>query len=487
MGSESATRKVAIVGGGISGLAAALELHERDPAVSVTLYEGGDRPGGVLQTKQEKNFLFELGPDSILRRLPWGMQLCERVGLGEQMIPTEPAAAGVYTVYRGRLARMPEGLALFAPQKIWPIVRTPILSWRGKLRMAAERFLPARRSNDDESLAQFARRRFGQEALQRIIQPLAGGIYMGDPELLGMQASFPQLVAAERECGSLIKWYRQAAAKAAKGTDGPKETLFTAPQHGFSQLVDAIVKRLPAGTLRLNHRVEQLTRGERGWRVQGVQSLSGQPFDNRFDWVVLATPAAQTASLIADTDATLAGLLRSIPHTSCVVINLAYPMPAIGRPLDASGIIVPHVERRAIAACTFSSVKYRGRAPQGMALLRVFLGGAHQPHAIDAPDVELLESVRRELRALLRIEGEPVFEQLVRWRDTMPQYLVGHLELVNEIESRVAQWAGLELIGNAYRGVGIPYCIHYAQQSIYRLFSADRGRTFAAVPERSRS
>lgn len=474
------------MGGGISGLAAALELHQRDPAARVTLYEGSERSGGVLQTEQADGFRCELGPDSILRRLPWGMQLCERLGLGEQMISTEPAAAGVYTIHRGRLVRMPEGLALFAPQKIWPIVRTPILSWRGKLRMAAERFLPALRTEDDESLAQFSRRRFGQEALQRIIQPLAGGIYMGDPELLGMQAAFPQLVAAERESGSLIKSFRQAAARAAKVAAGPKETLFTAPQHGFSQLVDAIVKRLPAETLRLNHRVEKLTRDERDWRVQGSQSNSGQPFDDRLDWVVLATPAAQSANLIADTDAKLAELLRSIQHTSCVVINLAYPTSAIGRPLDATGIIVPHVEERAFTACTFSSVKYRGRAPQGMALLRVFLGGAHQPNAIDAPDEVLLESVRSELRTLLQIEGEPVFERLVRWRNTMPQYHVGHLQLVSEIESRVTQLAGLELIGNAYRGVGIPYCIHYAQQSVNRLFSADQGHPFAAVPETSR-
>ena len=464
---NSSPRSVAVIGGGISGLAAALELQRRDPGIRVAVFESSDRPGGVLQTEEHEGLRFELGPDSILRRLPWGVELCQRVGLGEEMIPTQPEAAGVYTVYRGRLVRMPEGLAIMAPRRLWPMISTPILSLRGKLRMASERLLPRRRSDEDESLADFTRRRFGREALERIVQPLAGGIYMGDPELLGMQAAFPQFVEAERTSGSLIKSTRRAIPKT---PPKPGNTLFTAPRLGFGQLVGAIVERLPEGVLRLGHRVERLASSGDGWRVEGSRSV-GEAFTEQYDGVVIATPAGRAGMLLAESDARLGELLGSIRHTSCVVVNLAYPAEAVGGPLDATGIIVPNVERRVFTACTFSSVKYSNRAPQGTVLLRIYLGGAHQPGAIDIPDDEVLSSVRRELHTLMQVSGEPLLARITRWRDSMPQYHVGHLGLVNEIERRVAELPGLELTGNAFRGVGIPHCIRQATQAVDRLLS----------------
>ena len=469
---ETHPKSAAIIGGGISGLAAALELVERSPDIRVEVFERDERPGGVLRTGEEDGILFELGPDSMLRKLPWGMDLCKRIGLSDQMVPTEPEAAGVYTIFDGRLVRMPEALTLVAPQKIWPMVRTPILSWRGKLRMAAERVLPRRRNDGDESLAKFARRRFGAEALQRIIQPMAGGIYMGDPELLGMQAAFPQLVAAEREFGSLIKWSRSSALKKKSPADRSRETLFTAPLKGFGQLVEAIASRLPVNTLRLNHSVEKLRHIDGRWRIQGEHSSEKKPFEEEFDLVVIASPARHASALVADSDSRLAELLSSIQYTSCVVINLAYPRNAIGHPLDASGIIVPEVENRAINACTFSSVKYRGRSPEDTALLRVFVGGPGQSQAIDLSDDALVESVCGELQKFLKIESSPFFQRIIRWRDTMPQYYVNHLQLVDEIESRVDRLSGLALTGNAYRGVGIPHCIHQAQRAVERLLNS---------------
>lgn len=462
---------VAVIGGGISGLTAAWELIHRAPQAQVVLLEASDRPGGVLQTEHRDGFTLELGPDSFLRRLPWAAGLCRTIGLEGDVIPTQPAAAGTYTVFRGRLVKMPEGLAAMAPRRIWPMIRTPILSPLGKMRMGAERILPRRRGGGEESLAQFARRRFGREGLERIIQPLAGGIYMGDPEQLGMQAAFPQLVAAEQESGSLIRSTRRAAAKAAKSPPGPGETLFAALRRGFSQLVDALVDSLPPEVVRTNHRVESLVRAGDGWRVRGF-GPDDEPFDDAFDRVIVAAPARRAGDMLADVDAQLATTLREIPTTSCVVVNVALPRDAVPHPLDAAGIIVPHVEQRPIAACTFSSVKYAGRAPDGMALLRAFLGGAERPELIDAHDGEIEALVRGELRALLGVTAEPRFVRISRWRDAMPQYHVGHLQRVAQIEARVAALPQLELTGNAYRGVGIPHCIHGAQQAVERLLTA---------------
>ncbi|MBX3426543.1 MAG: protoporphyrinogen oxidase [Pirellulales bacterium] len=465
------SNRIAVIGGGITGLTAAWHLCRRDPTAQIVLYESANRPGGVLQTERHDGYCLELGPDSFLRRLPWAVKLCEQLGIAGELTPTEPASAGVYTVYRGRLVRMPEGLAAMAPQRIWPMIRTPILTPWGKVRMAAERLLPARRESDDESLAQFARRRFGAEGLARIIQPLAGGIYMGDPERLSMRAAFPQLVAAERECGSLIKSCRIAARRAAKVPPAPRDTVFTAPRGGIGQLVGALVAALPAECIRLNHRVETLVRDRSGWRIVGVDASTGRAFDERFARVLIAAPAREAATMLRGADENLADVLAGVPTTSCVVVNVAYPCAAIGRPLDAAGIVIPYVEGRLLAACTFSSVKYAGRAPAGAALLRAFLGGAQRPEAVDASDAELVDVVCRELADLLDVRGEPLLVRIARWRHVMPQYHVGHLDRIAEIESRTALLPGLELAGNSYRGIGIPHCIHDAQQAVERLLA----------------
>ena len=460
--------KVAVIGAGISGLAAALELHDRVPDWQLTVYESDQVPGGLLQTEQRGQFCYELGPDSLLCRLPWGIDLCRRVGLSEQLISTGPQARGIYTVYRGSLVRMPASLTLAGPKKIWPVMKTPILSLPGKLRMACERFIPRREQAEDESLDQFALRRFGRDAFERILQPMAGGIYMGDPKQLSMQAAFPQLVAAEQECGSLIKWCRQTTKS--KKTKQPEPSMFVAPQNGFGQLISAIVDQLPDNVLQLRTRIEKLTRtSDDRWTVQGTRQATKQAFSETFDQLILATPAQQSARLFDSIDPLLSQQIGTIEHGSCVIINLTFPNHAIGIPLNASGIIVPLIEQRKISACTFSSTKYLGRIPQGIAMLRLFLGGVGQPEAIDLTDEQLLAMANHELRSLLQVNEKPIFHRISRWREKMPQYHVGHLDRVNKIETLVSQLPNLELIGNAYRGVGIPHCIHYAQQAVQRL------------------
>ena len=270
-------QRVAIVGAGISGLAAAYQLQSTAPELEITIFEASGKPGGVLQTEYVDGFCLELGPDSVLSRLPWGLELFRQVGFADEFINTSDTEQGVHVVFRGRLERVPEGLAVMAPQRIWPMIRTPMLSWRGKLRLAAEYFVPKRRSAEDESLADFSRRRLGTETFQRLVQPLAGGIYMGDPEQLSIQATFPQFVEMESKYGSLIKASRAGRAKAATsaGAGGPEYSLFVAPRRGFGSAIDALAAQLANCQICCKHQVLKVSAGQHDWTVHVQDDSTG--------------------------------------------------------------------------------------------------------------------------------------------------------------------------------------------------------------------
>lgn len=465
-------RCVAIIGGGISGLAAAERLAALDETLEIHLLEASDRLGGVLQTEEADGFCMEQGPDSMLSRLPWGVDLCRRIGFDQELVSTNSSPGGAHVVCRGRLQRIPAGLAIMAPQRIWPMATTPILSWPGKLRLAAECAIPRRRTDEDESLADFSRRRLGRETLERLVQPLAGGIYMGDPERLSIQATFPQFVQMEREHGSLI---RAARANLAKGvakpeSGGPQYSLFVAPRRGMAQLVDALAVRLAGCGIHCRQRVESVLPAEGGgWRVEAVDGATGDRWQKRCAGVILALPARLAGPLLMPVHRELATLLSGIPYAGCVVVNLAYEQSAVSRPLESFGFVAPHVERRSILACTFSSLKYPDRAPDGKILFRAFLGGACFPEVLQWSDEQVLRSVERELQELLGVSGPPLFSRIKRWEQAMPQYHVGHLERVQRIEQLAGTLPGLELAGNSYRGVGIPQCIQSGGQASERL------------------
>lgn len=472
--------RIAIVGGGISGLSAAyhLQMDKRlDGRCVIHLFEVGEMLGGVLQTEELDGFRLELGPDSMLSRLPWGVELCQQVGLADDLIGTNPSQRGVYVVSRGRLQRLPEGFALMAPQRVWPIVTTPILSIAGKLRLAAELLVSRRTTEQDESLADFSRRRLGREVFERLVQPLAGGIYMGDPELLSVQATFPQFVDMEAKHRSLILAMRANTKNNVvnDSTGGPQYSLFIAPRRGMRQLIDSLVEHLDSTRVHFHYqnRVEQL-HAERphGWNLNIIDETTGQRHRESFAGIILATPAYQAAKLLADMDPHLGGLLDSIPYAGCVVVNLGFNRDAVPHPLDAFGFIVPHVEGLSVLACTFSSVKYAERAPGGKVLLRLFLGGGCFPEVLDWSDEHVLHVVRHELQQLLGIVNPPLFARITRWGHSMPQHQLGHLQRVEQINQRLDALDGLEVAGNAYRGVGIPHCIHSGQQASERLLAA---------------
>jgi oxygen-dependent protoporphyrinogen oxidase len=452
---DSRPRRVAVIGGGISGLAAAHRLVERGretgQAVEVRLFEGSTRIGGVIRTERGDGFVIEAGPDSFLSEKPAALRLCERLGITDRLVGTREEFRRTYVVRDGQLRALPDGFLLMAPTRFWPLVTTPLFSWPGKLRMALDLVLPRGRGGD-ESLADFVTRRLGREALDRVAQPLVGGIYTADPRQLSLAATMPRFLEMERSARSIIlaMWRQQRAAARRTTGSGARWSLFLSFDGGLQCLVDELASRLPDSTVQLGQPVHALERlGDGRWRLDGAFEC---------DAVIVATPAHAAAALLRPLDEALAGELDAIPYSSSATVTFAFRREEIPHPLDGFGFVVPHVERRALLAGTFSSLKYPGRAPAEWMLVRAFVGGALQPELVELDDAALTAAVRRELAALIGIRADPRLTRIARWRRAMPQYQVGHLERVARIRARAAA-VGVALAGNAYEGVGIPDCI----------------------------
>jgi oxygen-dependent protoporphyrinogen oxidase len=449
-----------IVGGGVAGLAAAHRLvelsRERETPLRFTLLEARSRLGGVINTERQGDFLLELGPDSFISEKPWALALCRRMGLESELIGTQDQHRATFVVRNGKLEPLPEGFMLLAPTKLGPLLRSRIFSWPGKLRMALDLVLP-RGDREDESLGSFVRRRFGREVLERVAQPLIGGIYTADPEQLSLAATMPRFLQMEREHRSVIFAMWQAARQRpqeAKSASGARWSLFVTLRHGLQQFVETLTPRLSLGEVRCNAPVASVQKNLEGWVIHCEDNTSFQA-----DGVILATPAFQTARLLQSLDGQLAGLLASISYSSAATVNLAYRREHIPHPLNGFGFVAPHKEQRAIIAGSFSSVKYAGRAPEGSVLLRAFVGGSLQEELFHLDDQAMGQAVRREFASLLGIRAEPLFMRIARYPRSMPQYMVGHLRLVEQIEDFASRYAGLALAGNAYRGVGIADCV----------------------------
>jgi oxygen-dependent protoporphyrinogen oxidase len=447
------------VGGGIAGLAAAhraLEIaRERGRTVDLTLLEARHRLGGTIETERAGGYVIEGGPDAFLTEKPAALALCRRLGLQARLIGTDERFRRVWVWHRGRLHPIPEGFHLLAPARLGPVLTSRLFSWRGKARLALDLVLPRRRSDEDESLAAFVRRRLGREVLERVAQPLVAGIYSADPEELSLRATVPRFLELERAHRSLILGLRRAAHRApSEGASGARFGLFASLAGGLGELVEALAARLPAGAARLGERVMQVERRAEGWRVR---TEDGRIYDA--DRLVLAVEAHAAARLLRDVDPPLAALLQVIGYASSATVSLGYRRADVPHPLDGFGFVVPRTEGRDLLACTFSSVKFPGRAPPDHVLLRGFLGGALHPAVLEQDDASLVGRVRRDLRDALGIAAEPVLVRVRRHPAALPQYAVGHPVTVEAIERRLGALPGLHLAGAAYHGVGIADCV----------------------------
>ncbi|REK11881.1 MAG: protoporphyrinogen oxidase [Planctomycetota bacterium] len=464
----TARKRVVVVGGGITGLAAAHRLTELASDAEIVLLEAGPRLGGVIETDKRDGFLIERSADNFITNVPWGVDFCRRIGLGEELISTSRERPRALVVYRGRLVPVPAGFMLMAPARVGPLLSTPLLSLRGKLRLMWEYFAPRRRDTTDESLASFARRRLGREAFERIVQPLVGGIYTADPEKLSLAATMPRFVEMERRHGSLIRAARAGAGAGSAGESGARYGMFVTPRDGLSSMIDAAAARLPEGCVRLNHPVERITRDTEGWKLS---LAGGERSAMSADAVIVAVGTPHASAMLAEFDPRLSADLARIEHAGSAIVSLGYARDQIEHPLDGFGFVVPAVEGRRILAGSFSSLKFAGRAPEGKVLVRVFLGGACQSEMAELPDDELVRVATEELAALLGARGEPVLVDIARWPRSMPQYHLGHEQRVADIERQVDAWPTLALAGNAYHGVGIPNCIHSGETAAERIAS----------------
>ena len=465
---QETKKRVVIIGGGISGLAAAhhlveLSAQEHRP-LEILLLEASAQAGGVIRTHRRDGFLLEGGPDAFISEKPEALALVRRIGLEKHLIETNDAHRRSFIVRGGKLLPVPEGFQLLAPSRFMPFITSGIFSWTGKARMALDLVLPRRAQTNgnvsDESLAEFVRRRLGREALERMAQPMVGGIYTADPERLSLRATMPRFLEMEREHRSLLRamWHaRRGQSKTeASGTSGARYSLFLSFDEGMQMLTDELVTRLPKGAVHLKTKVEALAFDEAAqqWKLR---TEAGEVIEA--DAVCVALPAYAAASLLRGLDAPLADELDAIPYASTATVNLAYRRADITHPLDGFGFVVPFVEKRSTLACSFSSIKFAGRAPEGHALLRAFVGGSLQPEMFQLDEAAMVAAVRQDLSELLGVKAEPLFTVVEKWPRSMAQYHIGHLERVERIRSRLKAFQTLHLAGNAYGGAGIPDCI----------------------------
>ena len=453
--------RVVIVGGGLGGLAAAYYLRAAipDPArLEIVGLEGGARLGGSLWTEHQQGFFIEEGADSFLTTRPAALDLVRELGLRDQLIGVPRDRRRTYVWHGGRLLPLPAGLRLLATARLGPLLRSPLLSARGRLRVLGDLVRRPGPATSDESLATFVRRRLGQEMLERIAEPMVAAIHAGDAERLSMEALLPQFRAYERDHGSVIRGLRAEAHRPSPDrTQVP--TPFASLAEGMGTLPDRLVDRTPSVEWRLETIVEAVERADSRFDVV--------PRDDstvRADVLVLAVPPGAAADLLRPVHVGLSEALRSIPSSSSAVLTLAFPEDLV-RPLDGTGFLVPREEGVHLRACTWSSSKFPGRAPSGHALIRAFYGGAADADVLTTPDADLASLAIDELAPILNVRGPPEFVRMRRWSAAHPQYEVGHLERVRAIEDLRATVPGLVLTGSGYRGIGISDCVLQAQRA----------------------
>jgi oxygen-dependent protoporphyrinogen oxidase len=459
--------RVAVIGGGIAGLAAAYRIaklfSESKKPLQLSIFEASSRPGGIIETVEDGDCLVEMGPDSFTTLKSGAINLCREIGLERNLISTNNSNRRAFIARRGVLNAIPKGFVMIAPNQYDAFFESNILSRTGKLRMAIEQFIaPAESFAEDESVASFVRRRFGPEAVDAIAQPMIGGIYTSDITRLSLRATMPKFLDYEQKYGSVAAGLRREERSTTAALNshtaqsgGARYSAFVTLDRGMQVLVNRLVELIGRENIHYNTDVNSLVREKNEWRI-GLAKLDD---DRVFDQVILAVPTAVASRLLKSVDAHVSDLLASIRYASSAVTCLLVERSQIEHALDGFGFVVPAKENRSILACSFSSIKFAGRCSSDKVILRIFMGGELSPDMWQLPDDELLKMAIGDLRGYLGLSGFPERHWIKRWPYSMPQYDVGHLALARSIEQALVNLAGVHYAGAGLRGVGVPDCI----------------------------
>ncbi|NIA20213.1 MAG: protoporphyrinogen oxidase [Xanthomonadaceae bacterium] len=470
-------KHVVVVGAGISGLACAYEIitqaRKDNLPIEVSVIERSPWIGGKITTSHADPYTVEGGPDCFILEKPWALALVRELGMEDQLINTSSQASGTYIYSGKKLHRLPDGLIMMIPTKIIPFATSPLISWPGKIRMGMDILIPRRRESGDESLGSFVTRRLGKEALDKIAEPLVGGIHAGNPDNMSLLSTFPRFLEMEEQSGSLIRGMfarKKAMAEAMKKrpkTGTPPRTFFISMKNGMKQLTDALAEIIGRERTKTGVEVKTIEKTGDGY---SLQMADGQQL--QADQLVMSSEAFATASMIKDLAPQLAMTLEQIPYVSSSIVSLVFRREDIPNPLDTYGFIVPRIEGRKIMASTWSSIKWPHRAPEGKLLMRSFVGGAQQPELAELDDEKILALVRGELKDIIGITAKPEQVWINRWPRGMPQYTLGHQERLGKIDQYAQALPGLHLTGAGYRGIGIPDCINNARQTGQKVLAA---------------
>jgi len=454
--------RVAIIGGGISGLSAAYYLAKG--GLSATIVESRPRLGGVIQTEQVEGCTIEAGPDSFLAIKPAALELIRDLGLASDVIGSNDHLRVTYVRRRGKLVALPDGLMMMVPTKILPLLTTRLIGWGTKLRMGMELFRSPQPRQEDESVAEFIEEHYGAEAVDYLAEPLLSGIYGGNPRHLSVRSVLPRFVELSMRYGSLTRGVLAERAKAAprKGSTPP---LFQTLKGGLGQMVDAIEAALRGKVETRRARAQTVERTASGFRIRLEDDWL------EADSVVIACEAHSGARLLPPVDGRIAELLGAVPYSSSMTVALGFDAADFARPPHGFGFLVPKKERRRLVACTWIGTKFSHRVPEGKIVARCFMGGMDGAAVLDEPDSVILEAVQDELREIAGITATPRFSRIFRWPRSMAQFTVGHLRREAELEARVAAIPGLHLAGNAYQGIGVPDCIRLGRAAAEKILT----------------
>ncbi|HEX4822924.1 MAG TPA: protoporphyrinogen oxidase [Candidatus Polarisedimenticolaceae bacterium] len=444
---------VVVIGGGVSGLAVARRLH---PAVPVVVLEAERTLGGQVRTEHDGGFLLEGGADTLLTQKPWAIELCRALGLAEELDGISARKGGTEILHRGRLVPVPDGFLMMAPTRIGPVLRSPLFSPWGKLRLLIEPLVPRADHLTDESLSSFVTRRFGREVLERVAEPVIAGLYTADAEHLSLSLTMPRFLDLEHEHGSVTRGLKKAMrARGARpfghGTGGGA---FVALRHGMGSLIEALAAGLHVRTGFRVAKIEEVRSRQFSVHGEGGEAITASA-------VVFACPAYDIARIVSDLDADVAAILDELPYASSAVVHLIYRAEDVRAPLRSFGFFVPRTERSPILACSFVSEKFRGRSPAGFTVLRVFMGGATRPEILDHDDAGLAETAHRALVPVLRLTATPESTRVHRHPRAIPQYAPGRG--LESLVHGVQRHEGLFVVGGAAGAVGIPDCVRAAE------------------------